>query len=148
QHGDKLAARNGQVDLVQRHDLGFAMAVDFADFIEPDQRLAAHGAPWVAMSVMAASPAATSPDSTAVDLPSVLPSTKSRGSGWPFLRIHTRPCSRPLTAAGKGGMGDFSAVAAGVKRSAPLGTSSASCSRSVRISAVAVMPGRSNLRSL
>jgi len=40
------------------------------------------------MSVIAASPGATSPDSTTVDLPSVFPSTRSRSAG---IRIFQEP---------------------------------------------------------
>src|SRR6185312_2829417 len=103
------------------------------------------------ISVSTVSPTASLPDRTSVLTPSLLPRTKSRGSGLAlgFACTQTRPRLLPSCGLAAGGGGLLSSASGGgVKRRAALGTSRALWTCATLISAVAVSPGRSSSERL
>src|SRR5262249_2715452 len=129
-----------EIDAAQRHDFGFAGAVDLRYGPKGDEGLGCHGCPLI--SVTASSPALRSPERTTVWRPSVAPVRMSCGFSVRPSWTQTRPQVTPDCGGGSGGAVALIA-SGGTKRSAVLGTSSALCTVAASSSAVAVMPGLS-----
>src|SRR5690606_949023 len=160
--GHELAAPDVEIDAGERAHCGRPGAEDLGDAAERDERGVGHQLPARTASTTTSSSGASSPARISVYRPSLAPTVTSTGTGTPPRRTHILR-ALPLSSRGVGGrkrggpgrrerrkpgLSLSGADSGGVKRSAALGTRSASFTSSTVISAVAVIPGRSSSSEL